>query len=109
MAQRISVMALVISGSKQKVTCHAVKENILKCLVFLLDLYIKKLLEKDFLYLTQTLTPEDPDAPWYKVAAVGKDTLSVMVKEMCAEAGIGKKQTIVCMLLLLVPCLGQTS
>ena len=43
------------------------------------------MLLKDFLYLTQTLTPEDPDAPWYKVAAVGKNTLSVMVKEMCAS------------------------
>ena len=88
MAQRIGVVALVMSGSKQKVTCHADKENILKCLVFLLDLYIKKLLSmllKDFLYLTQTLTPKDPDAPWYKVAAVGKNTLSVMVKEMCAS------------------------
>ena len=69
----------------------------------------KYALENDVLYLwPKTFTPEDPDAPWYKEAAVGKNTLSVMVKEMCAEAGIGKKQTIVCMLLLLVPCLGQT-
>jgi len=70
----------------------------------------KYALENDVLYLwPKTFTPKDPDAPWYKEAAVGKNTLSVMVKEMCAEAGIGKKQTIVCMLLLLVPCLGQTS
>ena len=65
------------------------------------------MLLKDFLYLPKTSTPEDPDAPWYEVAAVGKGTLSVMAKEMCAEDGIGKKQTIVCVLLVLVSCLEQ--
>ena len=44
-----------------------------------------------FIFGQKTFTPEDPDAPWYEEAAVGKNTLSVMVKEMCAEAGIDKK------------------
>ena len=41
----------------KEVSCHAVRENIPKCLVFLLDLYMKKLhkyaFEKDFLIFAQ--------------------------------------------------------
>ena len=49
----------------KEVPCHAVRESIPKCLVFLLDLYMKKLpmyaFEKDILYLwPKTFTPEDP-------------------------------------------------
>ena len=48
--------------------------------------------DNDILYLRpKTYTPEDPDAPWYEEVAVDKNTLSVMVKEMCAEAKIDKK------------------
>ena len=42
--------------------------------------------DNNILYLRpKTYTPEDPDAPWYE------NTLSVMVKEMCAEAKIYNK------------------
>ena len=48
--------------------------------------------ENDILYLRpKSYTPEDLDAPWYEEVAVGKNTLSVMVKEMCAEAKIDMK------------------
>ena len=32
--------------------------------------------------------PEDPTKPWFKAIPVGKNRLNVMLKEMCAEAGI---------------------
>ncbi len=48
--------------------------------------------EQDVLYLrSKSTTPADPDAPWYEEAPVGKSTLSVMVKQICAEAGVEKK------------------
>ena len=81
----------------KEVTCHAVTEEIPKCLVFLLNKYLAKLpkyaFEQDnILYLRpKATTPADLSLPWYEEAAVGKNTLSAMVKEMCAEAGIGGK------------------
>ena len=80
----------------KEVTCHACPEEIPKCLVFLLNKYLAKLpkyaFEQDILYLRpKASTPADDHSPWYEEAAVGKNTLSVMVKEMSAEAGIGGK------------------
>ena len=81
----------------KEVTCHAVTEEIPKCLVFLLNKYLAKLpkyaFEQDnILYLRpKATTPADLSLPWYEEAVVGKNTLSAMVKEMCAEAGIGGK------------------
>ena len=52
----------------------------------------KYAIEQDVLYLRPKATvPADPDSPWYDEAPVGKNSLSVMVKEMCAEAGIDGK------------------
>ena len=74
----------------EQVTYHAVPEEIPKCLVFLLNKYLAKLpkyaFEQDILYLRpKAKTPADDHSPWYEEAAVGKNTLSVMVKEMCAK------------------------
>ena len=76
----------------KEVTCHSVPEDLPKCLVYLLRLYMSKLpkyaIEQDVLYLRpKASVPADPDSPWYDEASVGKNSLSVMVKEMCAEAG----------------------
>jgi len=81
----------------KEVSCYTVRENLPKCLVFLLNLYRKKPLkcaffDNNILYLLpKTYMPEDPDAPWYEEVAVGKNTFLVMVKEMCVEAKIDKK------------------
>lgn len=48
--------------------------------------------KQDILYLRpKPSAPADESSPWYGQAAVGKNTLSVMVKEMRVEAGIGGK------------------
>ena len=80
----------------KEVTCHAIPEESPKCLVFLLNKYFSKLpkyaFEQDTLYLRpKSSVPVDLSSPWYEEAAVGKNTLSVMVKQTCAEAGIGRK------------------
>ena len=80
----------------KEITCHPCPEEIPKCLVFLLNKYLAKLpkyaFQQDILYLRpKASTPADDQLPWYEEAAVGKNTLSVMVKEMCAEPGIGGK------------------
>ena len=67
-----------------------------KCLVFLFNLYMKKLpkyaFDNDILYLPPKATaPSDPEAPWYDEVPVGKNTLAAMVKEMCMEAGFNNK------------------
>ena len=68
-----------------------------RCPVFLLDLYISKLphqaKEMDLFYCRPCPTvPKKPEDPWYISVTVGKNTLSSMVKDMFAEAGIeGKK------------------
>lgn len=80
----------------KEVTHYAVPENAPQCLVFLLNLYVKKLpkyaFESDILYLRpKRSTTEAPDIPWYEEAPVGKNSLSLMVREMWAGAGIGSK------------------
>ena len=71
--------------------CYAVPEEGKKCLVSLLDTYLIKLpgfaFEKDILYCRpKTATPVQ--GPWYDSVAVGRNTLSSMVKSMCIDAGI---------------------
>ena len=80
----------------KSVKCYAVPQNTPKCLVFLLNLYMKHLpkyaLENDVLYLRPKLKcPADPDVPWYEEKPVGKNTLSSMMKNMSVEAGISSK------------------
>jgi hypothetical protein len=65
-------------------------------LVFLLNLYFKRLpayaFQENILYLRPKVkAPADPDSPWYDEIPVGKNTLSSIVKDMCAEGGIAKK------------------
>ena len=77
----------------KSVPCPAVPENHPKCLVFLLDEYLRHLpkyaFEKDILYLRpKPKLPADPEEAWYENSPVGRNTLSTMVKRMCMDAGI---------------------
>ena len=68
-----------------------------RCPVFILDKYISKLPEKtkkmDMFYCRPCATlPKQESDPWFVSVAVGKNTLTNMVKTMCDEAGVdGKK------------------
>ena len=78
------------------IPCFAVPENSPKCLVFLLNLYMKRLpryaFAEDVLYLRpKPKCPNDPDTPWYEEIPVRKNTLANMMKDMSAECGISKK------------------
>ena len=58
----------VIKDFRAEIKCYAVPENVPKCLVFLLHLYMKRLpkyaSEKDVLYLRpEPKCPSDPDTP----------------------------------------------
>ena len=73
--------------------CPALLENVPKCLVFLIDEYLRRLpkygFEKDILYLRpKPKVTADPEEARYENAAIGRNTLSTMVKRMCVEAGI---------------------
>ena len=62
-----------------------------QCLVFLLDLYLKKL-QKDVFYV-RPLQKADPSALWYSAVPIGKHTLNNKVKKMCERAGIQGHKT----------------
>lgn len=68
-----------------------------RCCVFLLDLYINKLspsAETDLFYCKPMASaPMDDSSPWFFNIPVGKNMLSKMVPEMCAEAGLAGKKT----------------
>jgi len=50
--------------------------------------------DKDVFYLKPLASvPSNPDAPWFSSILIGKNKLNVMVKEMCAEAGISSNFT----------------
>lgn len=77
----------------KEVPCPAIPEERPKCLVYLFDIYLSKLpkyaFDEDILYLRpKRVAPSDPNAKWYDNVAVGKNTLSTMVKDMCGEADI---------------------
>ena len=67
-----------------------------RCLVFFMDLYLGKLplygFEKDILFLwPKQKAPSDTGEAWYEKVAIGKNTLSAMVKDMCQKAGVRGK------------------
>ena len=68
-----------------------------RCHVFLLDLYFSKLpkeaFERDIFYLQPISKVCKPGQPWFTTTAVGKNTLAKMVKDVCADAGIGGNKT----------------
>ena len=69
-----------------------------RCHVFLLDLYIKKLPEdahqKDLFYCRPLPNkPIDDEKPWYSAVPVGRNQLSKMVSSMCEEAKVEGKKT----------------
>ena len=62
------------------------------CPVYLLDLYISKLpkgvVDNDLFYCKPMASARlDDSCPWYFNVPIGKNTLSKMVADMCAEAG----------------------
>ena len=90
------------SVENKQVPCPAVPEDIPKCLVFLLDLYLAKLAQfafmKDILYLRPELvTPLSDEEPWYDNVPAEKNILGNMVKQMFVDAGIdrGREEDIV--------------
>ena len=78
------------------VPVYASVEAGLRCHVYILDLYFSKLppraVANDVFYL-QPLQKTDPGGPWFSVLPVGRNTLSTMVKTICAEAGVGGNKT----------------
>ena len=63
-----------------------------RCPVYLLDLYISKLpkgvVDNDLFYCKPMASARlDDSCPWYFNVPIGKNTLSKMVADMCAEAG----------------------
>ena len=85
-----------LRAENKSVPCFAVPENLPVCLVYLLDLYLKRLPEyafkEDVLYCRpKPKAPVDKGIPWYEACPVGKNKLGSMVSEMCAEAGIARK------------------
>ena len=69
-----------------------------RCTVYLLDLYISKLpksaVDNDLFYCKPMASaPLDDSCPWYFNVPIGKNTLSKMVADMCAEAGLSGKKT----------------
>ena len=78
------------------VPCPALPEERPQCLVFLMDLYLSKLpkfaFDADILYLRpKRKASSDLNEAWFDNAAVGKNKLATIVKDMCAEAGIARK------------------
>ena len=71
-------------------------ESIPRCLVHLLDTYLKKLpawaKEKDIFYCRPVKTLGQSGV-WYECAAVGKEKLRTYLASMCEEAGISKGKT----------------
>ena len=70
----------------------------LRCHVRILDRYIQALPAEaktnDVFYLKPLENiPSNPDSPWFSNTPVGKNKLNVMVKDMCAEAGISSNFT----------------
>ena len=66
--------------------------------VYLLDLYISKFpkgaVDNDLFYCKPMASaPLDASCPWYFNVPIGKNTLSKMVADMCAEAGLSGKKT----------------
>ena len=78
-------------------TCTTTRKS--KCHVHLLDLYISKLpstiLESKSLFYLRPLqnVPSDQAAPWYTTTPVGRNTLSLMIRNMCHDIGISGKKT----------------
>ena len=74
------------------VPVHASPADGERCVVFLLDSYLKKLppiaFEKAILYWQpKNRVPDDPESPWYNCQPVGKHKLEGMVSAMFEEAG----------------------
>ena len=64
-----------------------------RCHVYLLELYISKLLlkakQKDLFYCKpMPKTPKDPNSPWYYALPIGHNQLQKMLKHMCSQAEI---------------------
>ena len=84
----------------KQVPYYSIPENWRKYLIYLLDSYFSELPQyafiKNILYLhPKVIVPSSTSEPWYDCVPVGRNTLSSMVKEMCAEAGLeDKKKTI---------------
>ena len=98
-----------IKETNKIVPVYASQSTRPRCLVYLLDLYLRKFLagsmEQDMFYLRPaTKVPTDPITPWYERAPVGKENLRTFVATMCQEAGNSPKPTIACGLQVPLHC-----
>ena len=80
------------------VPLYAQPEKRLRCLVYLLDLYIAKLplwVKENNVFYCRPATRKELLSlpPWYEVSPVGKEKLRTFVQVMCREAGISDKKT----------------
>ena len=77
-------------------TCNVSPE---RCHVHLLDFYIGKIpssvaaVAGTFYLRPLPKKPEDSQAPWFLSTPIGRNTLSTILKKMCAEAGIEGNKT----------------
>ena len=77
----------------KSVTIYSVSEAGDRCHVSVLDLYFSKLpkeaIERNVFYLQPVSNVKRCDQPWYTTTPVGKNTLARMVKDICADGGLG--------------------
>ena len=77
----------------KSVSILAVPESGSRCHVRILDLYLSKLpkeaFERDVFYLQPVGKVKKCDQPWFSYTPVGKNTLAKLVKDICADAGVG--------------------
>ena len=79
----------------KRVHCVAIPEKRPVCLVHLLDVYLHRLpsfaFEKDIFYCRPKTFRPSKDVAWYENVAVGKNKLSSMVADICADAGLPRR------------------
>ena len=68
-----------------------------RCHVYVLDLYFEKIpreaIEKDNFYVQPVVKLKDSTQPWFTTVPVGRNALSKMVKDICADAGVSGNKT----------------
>ena len=77
----------------KSVSISAVPQAGCRCHVHILDLYFSKLPKESFrrdnFYLQPVSNVKKPNQPWFTTSPVGKNALAKMVKDICADAGVG--------------------
>lgn len=85
-----------VRQENKRAPCYAIPGKVPRCLVYLPDLYLNCLpqftFDKDVHYCKpKRYTSHDETQPWYDCIPVGKNKLSSMIKDMCADSGVDTK------------------